>query len=88
MDLFFAKIFAAVYIWGLGGPLILLGIALRFPLIFIATAILALVLAYFLSRFLSGWKRVLFVIIVTYLLVLVGWFIADRIDNWIGWQNI
>lgn len=88
MELFLAKIYMALYIWGLAGPLVLLGIALRFPLIFFASSVLALVLAYFLSRFLSGWKRVLFIIVVTYLLILVGWFIADQIDNWVGLHNI
>lgn len=88
MELFFAKLFAAIYVWGLGGPLLLLGTALQFPLTFFLTAILALVLAYFLSRFLSGWKKVLFVIIATYLLVLVGWFIANQIENWLGFHNI
>jgi hypothetical protein len=70
---------AAVGIWMVAGPLLLLGFLLRFPFIFPMTFIAAFVLSFLLGRTLTGSRRVVATVVVGYVFLLVEWIAATKI---------
>ena len=70
---------ASAFDWVVGGPVRLYHYLLQFPIIFIATFVISLIVALGLLSELEGTRRFGFIVLTTYLLILMQWLVAHLI---------